>query len=101
MSSEKTPNAAPVDGIVLQPVDEVLDAIYTFCDVLMHEQNIAVLDSVCGSWPIDDAIETNLDQVLGVLTATLPIKSRLPSRDVLLKRARLVYGNDSGLFDGL
>ena len=99
--SENGSMSAPVHAVVLQPVDEVLDAIYAFCDVLMHEQNMAVLDSVCGAWPIDDGIETNLDQILGVLTATSPVKSRLPSRDTLLKRARLVYGNDGGLFDGL
>jgi hypothetical protein len=99
--SENGSMSTPVHAVVLQPMDEVLDAIYSFCDVLMHEQNMAVLDAVCMSWPIDDGIETNLNQVLGVLTATLPVRSRLPSRDVMLKRARLVYGNDGGMFDGL
>ena len=99
--SENGSISAPVHAVALQPMEEVLDAIYAFCDVLMHEQNMAVLDSVCRSWPIDDSIETNLNQVLGVLTATLPVRSRLPSRDVMLKRARLVYGNDGGMFDGL
>ena len=43
--SENGSMSAPVHAVVLQPVDEVLDAIYAFCDVLMHEQNMPVLDT--------------------------------------------------------
>jgi len=72
--------------------DDALDAIYAFCDVLMHAQSFPVLDSMCRSWPIVPSVDGNLDQTLGLLTATAPVKSKLPWE---------AYGNENGLFDGL
>ena len=83
-------------------IDRNIDVINEFCDLLIDDGNMAVLDSICRAWPVGHTkSEAGLNDLLSVLTATLPVRSRLPSRNVMLKRAEFVYGNENGLFDGL
>lgn len=77
----------------------MLDAIYDLCDQLMHGGCLSTLDALCATWVVDKNEPANIDAVLGVLTATLPMYELLPARAFLLNRAKEVYGHE--LFDGL
>ena len=80
----------------METTDTVLDAIYDFVDAMITASEISVLDAMCTAWPVD-----KLDLVLAILTTTLPVKRQLPSRNVLLLRAKVMHGDKDGLFSGL
>lgn len=54
-----------------------LDEIYSWADDLMKAGRLKYLDAAIGAFHPEDMTTDNL---LGVLTATLPVRSRLPSR---------------------
>jgi hypothetical protein len=77
-------------------IADKLDDIYEACDTLMKTDNIALLDFLCEKWDIEDVTLT-----IGVLSATLPVKDKLPERDKLLQRAKEKFGDDGELWRGL
>lgn len=60
---------------------EELDQIYQKIDDLMRQHRLAELDAFLDSI---DVGATATDLLLGYLTASLPVKSRLPSRSKLV-----------------
>lgn len=83
-------------------LDATLDGIYGQIDFLMTEGRFEEIDGTLSSLKVGDI---GIDLCLGYLTATLPAKSKLPSRRDFYSRAKeyaLEYGFDEpGLFDGL
>lgn len=79
-----------------------LDAIYSWADDLMKAGRLQYLDAAISAFTPEDM---STDNLLGVLTATLPVRSRLPARKsfyqaverVLTARGEL----GPGLLDGL
>jgi hypothetical protein len=59
-----------------------LDAIYDHFDQLMTEHRLEELDSIIKNLSPTDL---SIDHLLGVLTASLPVKSSLPSRPAFCK----------------
>lgn len=78
-------------------VGQDLRVIYSFFDDMFRKGNFVFIDSIIASFPLDD-----LDSVLGVLTASLPAQSLLPSRKIFLSKAKKKFGSkEKGLWDGL
>jgi hypothetical protein len=79
-----------------------LDAIYDWADDLMKAGRFQYLDTAIGAFHPEDMTTDNL---LGVLTATLPVKSRLPSRKAFyqaVERILTARGEmEPGLLKGL
>ena len=82
--------------------DAALDLIYDAVDKLMRDRQFDQLDAILAPIAV---VGLSVDILLGLLTATLPAKSRLPSRGAFfnaveqsLKR-RGVY--EQGLLTGL
>lgn len=82
--------------------DAALDLLYDAIDGMMQQDQLSKLDNVIAEL---EAGEYSLDVLLGVLTATLPVKNRLPSRpafyqdvkDVVTQRGEYEEGLLSGL----
>jgi hypothetical protein len=72
-------------------IDDLLSAgSFTECDALLRET---------------DTYLCSMDTILSLLTATLPAKGKLPSRDMFRRRSERTLRSrgewDDGLFDGL
>lgn len=82
---EKQATSARTESFILRAqrldnherTDAALDLIYDSIDDLMRNEQVQRLDSILASIPITD-LSTEI--LLGILTATLPAKSRLPMR---------------------
>lgn len=61
----------------LQRTEAALDLIYDAVDQLMRDNELERLDSILAESPVDSL---SVDILLGLLTATLLARSRLPSR---------------------
>ena len=59
----------------MKSIDQTLDAIYEWSDDLMRAGRLREIESVLKNLRTD-----NVDVLIGFLTATLPVKSNLPSR---------------------
>jgi len=85
-----------------ESLDAQLDTLYGWADGLMSSGRFADLDAAIAAYRPD---EMPTDILLGVLTATLPAKSKLPARvQFYLDVERLVNArgeNGPGLLDGL
>jgi hypothetical protein len=75
-----------------------LDLIYDSVDDLLRKGNFDQLDSMLAAFPI---AELSVDMLLGILTATLPAKSRLPSRGKLFKEIEKTLKERNELEEGL
>lgn len=65
--------------------DDALDLIYDAVDELLRNGQFAKLDALLVAVPVP---EYSVDILLGILTATLPAKSQLPSRTSLMESTR-------------
>ncbi len=63
--------------------DKKLDELYLFVDNAMKRGRWKLLNRIIKNWHTTDD-----DQTLGILTATLPAKSKLPSRKALLTKTK-------------
>lgn len=63
-------------------VDDAIDIIYDGIDELLHNERFSECDSILEKIDVD---VYSLDIILSLLTATLPVRSKLPSRKKLLK----------------
>lgn len=83
-------------------VEAALDSIYDQIDEMMRQGNFAELDRVLSGLAV---AELSFHVLLGVLTATLPIRTRLPSRPGLFRRIGQILQergeNEEGLLTGL
>lgn len=83
-------------------IDAALDMIYDSVDELMRNGEFARLDSILESILIT---ELSVDILLGVLTATLPARNRVPSRSKLFGEIDLLLKErgefEEGLLTGL
>jgi len=79
-----------------------LDGIYSWADELMRAGRFQYLNAAISAFHPDDMTTDNL---LGVLTATLPAKSKLPARKAFfqaVERILTARGEmESGLLAGL
>lgn len=82
--------------------DGELDAIHANVEHMMRSGQIAELDAYIAAIPVTTS---PIDALLGVLTASLPVRSRLPSRALFVECVAaelLKSGEPSGeLLDGL
>ena len=78
------------------------DLVYDRVDEMMRHDQLRELDSLLQSAPAD---ELTVDVLLALLTATLPVKTRLTSRPEFVKRTERVLKSrgeyDDGLLTGL
>ena len=95
MSETQSKRVLGCTSVVMQPLDEVLDAIMDFVDNMMFEGQWAALDAFCGAW----SLHVGLDRTLCLLTATLPGKDHMPLRAEMLARAKREFVGD--VFHGL
>lgn len=83
-------------------IEAALDLIYDRIDEMMRQSNLAELDRVLSRLAV---AELSFHVLLGVLTATLPIRTRLPSRPGLFGRIGQILQergeNEEGLLAGL
>lgn len=75
--------------LLAQPLDATLDRIYALADEAMTAGRFGILDKFLKDLPVQT---TPTDCLLGWLTATLPGKSKLPSRAGLVGLVRLALG---------
>jgi hypothetical protein len=79
-----------------------LDSIYQWADGLMKAGRLQYLDAAISAFHPEDMTTDNL---LGVLTATLPVRSSLPSRKAFYQAVEriLTYRGEMGpgLLNGL
>lgn len=88
-----SPHSPAIEGFVLRAQrleehgnpDEALDLIYDAIDALLRDGRFEKCDEDLRDI---DVSTTSVDILLGVLTATLPAHSRLPSRPRLVRAAR-------------
>jgi hypothetical protein len=82
--------------------EAALDLIYDSIDESMRKNELKALDAVLANAPRADL---STDLLLGLLTATLPAKNRLPSRPTLFRDTEAVLRNrgeyEEGLLTGL
>jgi hypothetical protein len=88
------------------PIQRFLRALYDCVEVFMATNNLEVLDAMCAAWIFDETNKegNDIDRTLGLFTATLPVRSKLPSRKILLDEAKIYFvkENKSGyLWEGL
>jgi hypothetical protein len=85
--------------------DHFLATLFDFVDVLMHTNNIEILDAICSSWQFDQTEDHSINccRVMGLFVATLPVKSKLPSRSLLFDLAQVHFCNlnENDLWKGL
>lgn len=83
-------------------IPQDLDRIYDWADLLMSAGRLADLDAAISGAKISDL---STDNLLGLLTATLPVRSKLPSRKQLYEEVERVLTDrgemEPGLLDGL
>ena len=79
-------------------VEAALDLIYDRIDEMMRQDNLAELDGIL---PELSVAELSDHILLGVLTATLPIRTRLPSRPGLFGRIEQVLQERGAYEEGL
>lgn len=78
--------------------DDALDLLFDAIDEMMWNDRFGELDSLIAGL---DASEYSIDVLLGVLTATLPAKERLPARPKLYEDIETVLDRRDQLEDGL
>lgn len=82
--------------------DAALDLIYDSVDELMRKGEMALLDGVLTKL---EPAGLSVDLLLGILTATLPARTRLPARRSLFPRAERILKDrgeyQEGLWTGL
>ncbi|GEM_PF-3160616 len=82
--------------------DSALDLLYDSVDELMRRQEFGHLDSLLARL---EPSQFSVDILLGLLTATLPAKSRIPARATLFEKSEKTLTqrgeNDVGLLTGL
>lgn len=78
--------------------DLALDLIYDSTDQLMRAGAFSELDTLLATTSPDTH---SLDLLLGVLTATLPAKSRLPTRSIFLAKVEATLRQRGDYEDGL
>jgi hypothetical protein len=62
------------------PLEQQLDRIYDVCDELMRNERWVELDIWLRTYPTN---KRHIDLMMALLTATLPVKSKLPGRITL------------------
>ena len=82
-----------------RPSDRDLDELYDLIDNLMKDGDWWLLDNMCCCWS-EGVNLTDLDDLLGRATATLPGKSKLPSRAAFIAKCKKVHP-DPELWKGL
>jgi len=79
-----------------------LDLIYDSVDELMRQGEFQQLDALLAGLPV---AEMSVDVLLGYLTASLPARSRLPSRNALYAKTEQTLKErgelEAGLLHGL
>ena len=80
-------------------IDKELDDLYDLIDSLMKAGEWFVLNNLCDVWSSPQSNAT-LDTRLGIATATLPAKSKLPNRKKFMKECKRLHP-DSELWKGL
>jgi hypothetical protein len=70
--------------------DKELDDLYDLIDSLMKEGEWFVLNNLCDVWSSPHSTAT-LDTRLGIATATLPAKSKLPNRKVFMEECKRLH----------
>lgn len=78
--------------------DAALDLIYDSVDKLMRDGQFPTLDSILSGVPV---AELTVDILLGLLTATLPARNRLHSRNPLFRQIEQTLKNRGQLEPGL
>lgn len=79
--------------------DNDLDEVYAAIDALMKIGAWKFLDALLVNWELS-AWRTPLDLLLGYATATLPAKSKLPSRKAFMDKCKQLH-SDPELWKGL
>jgi len=79
--------------------DKQLDDLYDVIDSMMKDGDWWLLDHLCWIWSSPQSNAT-LDTRLGIATATLPAKSKLPNRKIFMKECKRLYP-DPELWKGL
>jgi hypothetical protein len=79
--------------------DKKLDEIYGVVDVLMCEGHWGFLDEFLENL-IVRAWRTDIDELLAYATATLPGKSKIPSRAAFVSHCKRLFP-EKGLWQGL
>jgi hypothetical protein len=79
-------------------IDAALDLTYDSIDQMMHQDHLNQLDGILAALAAGDLAT---DLLLGILTATLPAKNRLPARGRLFKEAERVMRQRGDYEDGL
>ena len=74
----------------LRRTDSALDLIYDSVDELMRKEEFSQLDAALSTLK---PAELSVDILLGILTATLPARSRLPARNDLFRSAEEALKN--------
>ena len=79
-------------------IDTALDVLYDYIDDLLKRASFSELDALIQNSTPE---RMSTDVLLGILTATLPAKSKLPSRRRFFDRVAAVLGERNELEDGL
>lgn len=61
---------------------EKIDRIYYVVDSMLRKEEFEILNTWIGIYPTN---KRHVDELLAVLTATLPAKSKLPNREIIIK----------------
>jgi hypothetical protein len=78
--------------------DAALDLIYDSVDKLMRDGQFSKLDAILSGVPV---ASLTADILLGLLTASLPARNRLPSRKPLFRQIEQTFKNRGQLEPGL
>ena len=76
-----------------------IDDVYDTADYLMKKGSWNTLDIIIG-FMADNSQQTNIDILLAWATATLPAKSKIPSRAIFIQKCKQSYP-DAELWKGL